>query len=165
MTRTRRSLILAAVGGLGAGLALIFTSGTTGRASTSRPGAYQYYQSMMSKVGGEPLMGGSGQTMMGRSGYAWMTGGVHAPSWMTGGPLPTSMMGLGLDPGAIMGKFWADAPRPRVSTVDASRLGNQHPAKARVDTTARRITFNTPTVHLAVLASPSMPLEKFRMAG
>lgn len=169
MNRTYRALILAvilaAVGGLVTGLALIFTGGTASRAIPSRPGAYQYYQSMMSNVGGQPMMGGSRQTMMGQSGYAWMTGGAQAPGWMAGGSLPSSMMGLGADPGTVMGKFWAGAPGARVSTVDASRLGNQHPVGARVDTPGRRITFTAPTVHLTVLASPSMPLENFRIAG
>ncbi len=172
MTRTRRGLITAAIAilaaGLATGLTLALTAGSGSSSGTDAGGGsdnYGYYQSAMGGLAGGPMMGGAGQSVTGQSGYAWMAGGADAPGWMTGGALPGSMMGLGTDPGTIMGKFWADAPGPRVSAADATTLGNQTPAGATIDTAARRITFTTHTVHLDVLASPSMPDENFRIAG
>jgi rusticyanin len=105
--------------------------------------------------------------MTSQAGYQWMTGGAGAPGWMRGGTLPASMMGgsAGTDPGTVMGTLFASAPGPRVSTADAQRLGAQVPAGASIDKAARTITFTTTSVHLAVLASPSMPAESFRIAG
>ena len=169
MTRTRAGLIAAAVlaaAGLGIGLTVAFAGGS-GSATPSDSGssAYRYYQSMMGSLPGGSMMGSSQHAMMDQSGYAWMTGGTTAPGWMTGGSLPDSMMGLGSDPGSIMGRFWADAPGPRVTAADAARLGNQTPTGATIDTAAGRITFTSHTVQLVVLASPSMPAENFRIAG
>ena len=81
--------------------------------------------------------------------------------------LPGSMMGksAGTDPGTVMGSLFADGPGPGVSAADARRLGDQIPAGASVNRASRTITFSTATVHLAVLASPSMPAESFRIAG
>ncbi len=78
-----------------------------------------------------------------------------------------SMMGGsdGSDPGTVMGSLFANAPGPRVSAAEARRLGTQVPAGASVNRADRIITFTTATVNLAVLASPSMPAESFRIAG
>ncbi len=184
MTR-KRNMVLAAVAvlaaaGLGTGVA-VAVGGSPGqpaaatspaRSSTagySAPG-YSWYQSMMSGYyggAGAGMMGGSaGGTMMSQAGYEWMTGGAGAPGWMRGGTLPVSMMGAaGTSPGTVMGTLFANAPGPRVSTADALRLGTQVPAGASVNRAARTITFTTATVRLAVLASPSMPAESFRIAG
>jgi len=124
---------------------------------------------MMSGSYGGSMMGGSSYSwMMSDAGYQWMTGGTSAPGWMTGGTLPGSMMGTGTgtDPGKIMGSLWANAPGPRVSSEQASTLGGQVPAGARIDRTANTITFTTTTVRLSIVASPSGgPDETFRIAG
>jgi rusticyanin len=103
--------------------------------------------------------------MMGQSGYTWMMGGTAAPGWMTGGSLPESMMGGSGDPGTVMGSLFANAPGPRVSGSDATRLGSEVPAGATIDSAARRITFSGQAVSFTVLASPSMPQEDFEIAG
>jgi rusticyanin len=94
-------------------------------------------------------------------------GGAGAPGWMRGGALPGFMMGgsAGTSPGTVMGTLFAGTPGPRVSTADALRLGTQVPAGASVNRAARTVTFTSATVDLAVLASPSMPAESFRIAG
>lgn len=166
--RRRRRLVavvaagVLVAGGLGAGLALSLGGSST---PTSYASAYSYYESMMGTYSGGSMMGGPGGSMMGRTGYQWMTGGTDAPGWMTGGNLPGYMMGSSTDPGEVMGQFWANAPGPRVSPTEATRLGNQVPAGASVDRAAKRITFTGTTVHLVVLASPTMPDENFRIAG
>jgi rusticyanin len=113
------------------------------------------------------MMGGSGYGwMMGRSGYTWMTGGASAPGWMMGNSLPGFMMGSSTNPGQVMGRLFADAPGPRVSPAQATRLGDQVPAGASVDRTANRITFTGTSIDFAVVASPSSgPDETFRIAG
>ncbi len=95
---------------------------------------------------------------------AWITGGTSAPGWMRGGR-SSSMMGTGTDPGTAMGTLFANAPGPRVSTAQAAALGSRVPAGAIVDRATRTITFTTPDVNLAMLASPAMPAESFRVAG
>jgi rusticyanin len=76
------------------------------------------------------------------------------------------MMGASTDPGTIMGRFWANAPGPRVSPAGAARLASQIPAGAHVSRTAGTITFTTTRVRLAVLASPAAgPDESYRIAG
>jgi rusticyanin len=117
--------------------------------------------------GGGGMMGGSSYSwMMGPAGYQWMTGGAGAPGWMSGGTLPGSMMGTSTDPGKIMGSLWADAPGPRLSAQQATALGNQVPAGARVDRAANTVTFTTTTVQVTVLASPPDGAdETFRAAG
>ncbi len=136
--------------------------------AASSPGPdYSWYRSMMSGYyGGPGMMGGSSYSwMMSQAGYQWMTGGTGAPGWMRGGALPGSMMGTSTDPGTIMGRLFAGAPGPRVSPAQATALGSQVPAGASIDQAARTITFTTMNVNLAVLASPSMPAESFRIAG
>jgi rusticyanin len=110
--------------------------------------------------------------MMSQAGYQWMTGtGTATPGWMTGGTLPAAMMSNGMmggsttDPGKVMGTLFANAPGPRVSAAQAAALGSQVPAGAQVSKAANTITFTTTNVTLAVLASPSMPAESFRIAG
>src|SRR5579863_3970262 len=102
--------------------------------------------------------------MFGGAGYGWMMGGLTAPGWMRGGSLPAWMMGSNENPGRVMGRLFADAPGPRVNAGQATKLGNETPTGARVDRAHNRIIFNTSTVRLAVLASPSMPSEFFRIA-
>ena len=105
--------------------------------------------------------------MTSQAGYQWMTGATGAPGWMRGATLPASMMGgsAGTDPGTVMGTLFANAPGPRVSAAQAQRLGDQVPAGASINWTARTLTFTTANVNLVVLASPSMPAESFRIAG
>ena len=189
MTR-KRNVILASVGllaavGLGTGAAVAASgapgqpgmvtsptaSGTAASPVTYSAPGYSWYRSMMSGYyagAGTGMMGGSSYgTMMSQAGYEWMTGGAGAPGWMRGGALPGFMMGgsAGTNPGTVMGTLFADEPGPRVSTADALRLGTQVPAGASVNRAARTVTFTTATVDLAVLASPSMPAESFRIAG
>lgn len=180
MTRKRNTILagvaVLAATGLGTGVA-VAASGSPAKpaagasqAAFSAPG-YSWYRSMMGRYdgsGGGMMMGGSSYGgMMSKAGYEWMTGGTSAPGWMRGGTLPASMMGgsAGTDPGTVMGTLFANAPGPRVSPAAAQRLGAQAPAGASVNRAARTITFTTMNVHLAVLASPSMPAESFRIAG
>lgn len=155
------------------------TGGSPGQRATAAPSAsaaapsspgYSWYRSMMGGYygsGSGMMMGGSSHGwMMSPAGYQWMTGGTGTPGWMSGGTLPSSMMGTSSDPGTIMGSLWADAPGPRVSAPQATALGNQVPAGARVDRTANTLTFTTTTVRLTVLAGPAGgPDETFRTAG
>jgi hypothetical protein len=169
------SVAVLAAAGLGTGLALA-TSNSGGQAhpapvatSPGGPG-YPFYRSMMSSYyGGSGMMGGAGGNhwMMGAAGYRWMFGGSSAtPGWMRGAHLPSAMMGTSTDPGQVMGRLWASAPGPRVSPAQAARLGGQLPAGARIDRSARSITFTTSQVYLAVVASPAGgPDETFRVAG
>ena len=99
--------------------------------------------------------GGPGGSMMGAAGYRWMTGINGVPGWMHGGRLPGYMMGTSTDPGKIMGRFWANAPGPRVSPRQAARLGSQVPADAHISRPSRTITFTTHTMRLTAVASPA----------
>lgn len=157
-------LAVLAAAGLGIGLAV-----AADRGSPPSPGdatGYSYYQSVMGTFRGASMMGGSGSSsMMGPSGYRWMMGGKGAPGWMRGGSLPDYMMGSGTDPGRVMGSLFADAPGPRISAAQATRLGDEAPRDSTVDRAANRISFTNHTVHLVVLASPLMPAENFRIAA
>ena len=85
---------------------------------------------------------------------------------MRDGTLPASMMGKSTDAGKVMGRLFANAPGPRVSTTEALRLGNDVPAGASVDRTHNHITLSGRSVHLVVLAGPSGNLhDTFRIAG
>ncbi len=149
-----------AAGGLGAGLALAAGSGSSSpQGTTAGASSYSYYQSMMGRLDGGSMMGDTYS-------YGWMMGGTNAPGWMHGGSLPGSMMGSGTDPGKIMGVLFADAPGPRVSPADATRLGNEVPGNATVDKAKNSVTVSGTAVHLVALASPSGgPDETFRIAG
>jgi rusticyanin len=175
-TFIRPVAVAAAVASVAAALAACGT-GTTGShpaaaptshsaALTSNP-MYRYYQHMMGRYGGGMMGGGPGGWMMGGTGYRWMTGANGIPGWMNGGRLPVYMMGGAPgDMGQIMGRFWADAPGPRVSPPMAASLGNQIPAGAHVNRASRTITFTTTSVRLAAEASPpGGPDETFRIAG
>jgi rusticyanin len=85
---------------------------------------------------------------------------------MRGGKLPAAMMGNGSDMGQFMGRLWANAPGPRVSSATATGLGTQAPAGAQVNRAARTITFTTASVRFTAVASPAGgPDETFRIAG
>ena len=167
------ALLLAA--GTGTGLAVALT-GSPQRSATSAsttgypPGSMRdYYNSMMGRYragGGGMMGGGSYGWMMGSQGYAWMMGGTAAPGWMNGDSVPGFMMGSNTDPSKVMGSLLADAPGPRVSTAQATALGNQTPAGATVDQAANTVTFTGTTVDLTVLASPASGKDlTFRIAG
>lgn len=100
-------------------------------------------------------------------GHATMFGGADTPQWMIGGALPGPlMMGGSGDPGRAMGRWLANAPGPRISAQDATRLADQPPARAVIDRTRRRIVFTSRDVRLAALAGPADgPDETFRIAG
>jgi len=182
MTRKRISVlagaaVIAAVG-LGTGVAIAISNSpgqlsaagaSASPAAISAYPAYSWYRSMMSGYyGGMMMGGGSAGGWMSEAGYQWMTGGTSAPGWMRGGTLPGSMMGTsaGADPGKIMGSLWANAPGPRVGPAQATTLGGQVPAGARIDRTANSLTFTAIAVRLSILASPSGgPDETFRIAG
>jgi hypothetical protein len=190
MTRERLVALLAVTalgaGGLAGGLALGLggPSGAgphaLGPTSASSAASYTYYENVAERFtsaqgvgyrgmmgnGTGPMMGGTGpEGVTGPSGYAWMMGGSAAPGWMAGGSLPASMMGGSRDPGEVMGKLFADAPGPRVSPSEATQLGTSVPPGATVDRAADSVTFNGRSVSFAVLASPSMPAEDFRIGG
>ena len=159
-----------AIGGLGVGVAVAAShhSSSQGVATsgTADGSAYSYYQSMMGRYGGTSMMGGSSGSMMGASGYAWMMGGTNAPGWMHGGSLPGYMMGTNTDPGKVMGKLFANAPGPRVSSAKATQLGNTVPAGVTVSTGSNSIAFSGNSANLVALASPAGgPDETFRIAG
>lgn len=174
--------------GLGAGIGLAGTgsgtvSGSGGpvaqASATAAP--YGYYRAVMARYGLGATSGGVGPGMMetvagspmvegygwmtGRSGYTWMMGGSGAPEWMRGSRLPGFLTGGRGDPGSVMGLLFSDAPGPRMAAVAARRLGAAVPAGATVDRATRTVRFSSLTAHLAVLASPSMPAEGFRIAG
>jgi rusticyanin len=181
VNRTRLAIVItaAALAAAGAGAVVAFAVGSSPGSSSPAAGSpaaarasgsgYSYYRSMMGSRYGGSMMGGPASSsygwMMGGSGYRWMMGGTAAPGWMRGGALPGFMMGTSHDPGKIMGAAFANAPGPRVSAARALRLGNQVPAGASVNRAANRITFSGTSVRLAVLTSPSMPDETFRIAG
>jgi len=165
--------------GLGAGAA-ISACGSTAKApaaaathaAAATPGdsAYSYYRSMMRRLypgsSGSMMDGTSYGWMMGGTGYRWMMGGLAAPAWMRGNALPGFMMGTSRDPGKIMGTLFANAPGPRVSPAQATRLGSQIPAGGTASRAGNRITFSGTTVRLTVVASPAGgPDETFRVAG
>jgi len=159
--------IAAAALGVGLALGLGGSSTPTGSGSSA---IYSYYQSMMGRYpsgSGSSMMGGGGSgSMMGRYSYTWMMGGTSAPGWMRGSRLPTSMMGTNTDPGQVMGRLFADEPGPRVSPAQATRLGDETPAGAGVNTEANTIAFSASTANLVAVASPAGgPDETFRIAG
>jgi rusticyanin len=184
MTRKRISVLagiaVIAAAGLGTGAA-IAASGSPGQPAAATAAApasyvapsYSWYQAMMNGYygnGSGTMMGGSSYGwMMSAAGYRWMIGnGTTSPGWMMGGTLPGAMMGTstGTDMGKIMGSLFANAPGPRVSAAQAAALGSQVPASAQVSRADNTITFTTPTVRLAIVASPSGgPDETFRAAG
>jgi rusticyanin len=158
-----------ALGGLGVGVAVAASHHSSSQGATSGTAdasAYSYYQSMMGRYDGASMMGGSYGSMMGASGYAWMMGGTSAPSWMHGGTLPGYMMGTNTDPGKVMGQLFANAPGPRVSSAQATQLGNTVPAGGTVNTGSNGINFSGNSAELVALASPAGgPDETFRIAG
>ncbi len=130
------------VAGLGTALA-VHLGGASSPAAGFRSSAYRNY----------------------RTGEDWMLGDATAPGWMRGESLPGFMTGAGDDPGTVMGGLFADAPGPRVSSARARALGGTVPPGATADRSANRLTFTSASVHLVVLASPSMPAESFYVAG
>lgn len=169
---TIRTLIgPAAVAAVAAGLAAATLAGcgtgTTAARHASPPNPqYTYYRSMMGHYRGGMMMGGPGRWMMGAGGYRWMMGVGGVPGWMHGGRLPGYMMGSSADPGKVMGRFWANAPGPRVSQAQAAGLASRAPAGARINHAANTITFTTRNARFAVVMSPAGgPDETFRIAG
>jgi len=159
-----------AIGGLGVGIAVAATHHSSSQApagsGASDGSTYSYYQSMMGRYGGSTMMGGSYGSMMGATGYAWMMGGTSAPGWMHGGTLPGYMMGTNTDPGKVMGRLFANAPGPRVSSSAAIKLGNEVPAGGTVSAGHNSISFSGSSAHLVALASPpGGPDETFHVAG
>jgi rusticyanin len=174
MSRKRVMVVIGAVvvaaAGVGIGLAVASNGGSNsgGMMGSESNGSSMnsYYASMMGSYGGQSIMGGSQGSTTSNPSYAWMMGGTNAPGWMHGGTLPASMMRTSSDVGAVMGKLFANAPGDRVSSAEATRLGNEKPTGASVDTTDNRITFFGATARLVVLASPSGgPNETYRAAG
>ncbi len=155
--------------GIGAGVAVAVSHGVSSQGTTSTAPVspiYSYYRSMMANFDNGSMMGGPGNSMMGKYSYQWMMGGAGAPGWMHGGRLAKSMMGTNTDPGKVMGALFANAPGPRISPSEATKLGDQTPSGAAVDAKNHRITFSGSTVHLVVLASPpGGPDETFRAGG
>lgn len=174
MTRKRTGVLISvavvAAVGLGAGVTAAVNANqsparTSATSATPLGPGYSYYRSMMGRYYGGMMGGRSWRWMMGASGYRWMMGDTWAPGWMRGGKLPAAMMSGATDPGQVMGRLWAGAPGPRVSSATAAGLGVQVPAGAQVNRAARTITFTTTSVGLAVVASPAGgPDETFRIA-
>ncbi len=138
--------------GTGVGLAYAATS-----ASNVSP-RYAYYSEQVTQSGD--------YQMANQEAYAWMTGGRTAPGWERGSDLPSFMMGWTAEhPGAYVGRLFADAPGPRVSSAEAAKVAAVVPPGATVDAARDRISFIGQHVRLAAVASPSMPAERFRIAG
>lgn len=111
---------------------------------------------------------GSGYAGSGYAGNGYAGDGYagNPPQWMMGGGWPAGMMGGARDPGRAMGAALANAPGPRVSAADATRLGDLAPAGATVDRAGNRIVFTGTEVTFAVLAAPAGgPDETYRIAG
>ena len=177
------SAAVLAAGGLGAGLALSLGGGpsalTAAPKAVSAKASYSYYLRVARHFSGEPgssygpMMGGSGYGPMmvggypwtSRSGYGWMMGGSGAPGWMIGGSLPGSVTRGNDDMGEVMSKLFANAPGPRLSPAQAATLGDEVPRGATVDRSTNTLTFSGHKANFAVLASPSMPAENFKLAG
>jgi rusticyanin len=164
------AVVALAIGGLGVGVAVAASHHSSSQGPTGSGMAdgstYSYYQSMMGRYGKTSMMGGSYGSMMGASGYAWMMGGTNAPGWMHGGSLPGYMMGANTDPGKVMGKLFANAPGPRVSSAKATQLGNTVLAGVTVSTGNNSITFSGNSANLVALAGlAGGPDETFRIAG
>ena len=148
-------------------LAACGTVATVHRHVAAHNTQYTYYRSMMGAYNGGSMMDGArGGWMIGGVGFRWMTGAGGIPGWMHGGRLPGYMMRGSTDPGKIMGRFWANAPGPRVSPAQATSLGDRVPVGAHVNRAADTITFTSASVRLSVVASPAGgPDETFRIAG
>jgi rusticyanin len=163
-----------AVAGLSAAVGGCSSTGSAASgpsAAVSGVPSYSWYRSMMGRYFGGyggSMMGGTTGTgwMMGAAGYQWMLGGGRAPAWMRGARLPIAMMGTSTDMGKVMGRLFASAPGPRVSSRAAAMLGSQIPAGAVISRTANTITFASHAVTLTVVASPPGGQdERFRIAG
>ena len=95
------------------------------------------------------------------SGGGWGSLGFMGPGLMGGG-----MMGGANGMGQAMGGALAGRVGQPISQAQATALGATAPAGATVDQTAKRITFQTSDVRLAVVASPpGGPDLTFRIAG
>lgn len=103
--------------------------------------------------GSGSMMGGGYGWMLASAGYRWMFGGVGAPAWMRGAQLAATMMGTSTDMGQVMGRLWANAPGPRVSSVQAAALGRQVPVGNTISMSAITITFTSSTVRFAAVAN------------
>ena len=139
MKRKFLTVIIGVVGlgalGISAGVANGQGSGSQTTTTTTQVGSmYSYYRSMMGRFDTGSMMGESMNSMMAEYPYRWMLGGARAPGWMDGATLPKFMMGTNTDPGIAVGSLFADAPGPRVSSSDATKLGNQLPNGATVST-------------------------------
>ncbi|MBF6557989.1 MAG: hypothetical protein IVW52_17925 [Acidimicrobiales bacterium] len=142
------------LGAAGIGTGLAFAAGGGSSVSAS----HAYYNSEMSPSGN--------YSMANHQAYRWITGGSAAPGWERGSDLPTFMMGwTGDHPGEYVGSLFANAPGPRATPSQALQLGGDVPSGASLDAPANRITFSGRSVRFAVVASPSMPAENFRIAG
>jgi rusticyanin len=157
-------------GGLGIGLAYAAgrrsSSQAVGTSGTADGSSYSYYESMMGRFGSGSMMGGSGGSSSGTESYGWMMGGTNAPGWMDGASLPSDMMGTDTNPGKVMGELFANAPGPRVSPSEATKLGEEDPTGGTVDIRTKRISFSGSTAKLVAVASPpGSPDDTFRISG
>ncbi len=109
--------------------------------------------------------------VLGGTGAAGSASGTgSAAGWGSLGFIGPGMMGGGMMGGNGIGQAMGSALAGRVgqpiSQAQATALGAATPAGATVDQTAKRITFQTSDVRLAVLASPpDGPDMTFRIAG
>lgn len=111
-----------------------------------------------------PTYGGMMGTGGGAGGYAGMMGGGSDGAEGMMGHSAAGIMG-GTGAGA-MGTAMAGTNVQSVSTATAQSLGDAVPAGATADRARNRLVFQTPDVHLAVLASPADgPDMTFRIAG
>ena len=105
------------------------------------------------------VLGGTGPT-----GSASWSG--SAGVWGPAGLMGPGMMGGGSGMGQAMGSALAGRVGQPIPQTEAAALGAAAPAGATVDQAAKRITFQTGDVRLAILASPpDGPDMTFRIAG
>ncbi|MDA8386887.1 MAG: sulfocyanin-like copper-binding protein [Actinomycetota bacterium] len=95
----------------------------------------------------------------------YMMGGSNAPGWERGTPLQGSMMGGSNAPGLIMGRLYANAPGPRISTSAAMALAKAVPEGAKISPAHRTVTFSSTHVHLTVVATMMAGTDGFELAG
>ena len=95
----------------------------------------------------------------------YMMGGSNAPGWEQGAPFQGSMMGGSNAPGQIMGRLYANAPGPRITTSAAQALAQAVPAGAKISRSHGTVTFSSSEVHLTIVAAMKAGTDSFELAG
>ena len=75
------------------------------------------------------------------------------------------MMGGSNAPGQIMGRLYANAPGPRITTSAAQALAQAVPAGAKISRSHGTVTFSSTEVHLTIVAAMKAGTDGFELAG